>query len=200
LASVTYAESISVKEKKEKFLNTFVPAVTQVYDELNQRYKKTEELLKKNPKNPEIVELMKIYHAKDSQDLLTRLKPHPISVTLAQAAMETGWGTSRLFKIANNAFGVWSFSKNEPRVPAFAYRNKKQVYLRKYESVADSIRHYYKTIATVKVFSKFRAKTMKTLNPYTLVKELDKYSERRYVYTRKLASIIKYNKFLKYDK
>lgn len=114
--------------------------------------------------------------------------------------MESGWGTSRLFKIANNAFGVWSFSENEPRVPAYATRNNKQVYLRKYESVVDSIRHYYKLLASVKVFSDFRAKRMQTRNPYTLVKELKKYSERKYIYTEQLAKIIKYNKFLKYDK
>jgi len=142
---------------------------------------------------------MKKYSAKDPEDLLVRLKPHPKSIALAQAAMESGWGTSRLFKIANNAFGVWSFYENEPRVPAYATRNNKQVYLRKYNSVAESIRDYYKIIATVKVFNGFRTKRMVTKNPYTLVKELHKYSERKHVYTKKIASIIKYNKFLKYD-
>ncbi|SFV53801.1 BAX protein [hydrothermal vent metagenome] len=143
---------------------------------------------------------MKEYYAKDPQDLLVRMKPHPISITLAQAAIESGWGTSRLFRVANNAFGVWSFKEDEPRVPAYAYRHHKQVYLKKYNSIADSIRDYYKTIATSKVFYKFRAKTMQTPNPYTLVKELDKYSERKYTYTHNLTLIIKHNKFLKYDK
>jgi Bax protein len=40
---------------------------------------------------------------------------------------------------------------------------------------------------------------MKSDNPYELVKKLDKYSERGDEYGKELASIIKYNKFCKYD-
>jgi Bax protein len=127
------------------------------------------------------------------------MKPHPQSITLAQSAMESAWGTSRFLQEANNVFGVWSFNKNEPRVAAGKKRGKTTIYVKKYATIADSIKDYYRVLATGRAFKGFRAAKMKTNNPYTLVKHLDKYSERGADYGKELASMIRYNKLTKYD-
>ena len=62
-----------------------------------------------------------------------RLKTHPTSIVLAQAAIESGWGSSRFYKEANNVFGVWSYSENEPRIKAMEDREGKSVYVKKYD-------------------------------------------------------------------
>ncbi|MEA2091937.1 MAG: glucosaminidase domain-containing protein, partial [Campylobacterota bacterium] len=148
----------------------------------------------------EISNLKKIYKVETDKELLMAIKPHPRSIAIAQAAMESAWATSRFFKKANNIFGVWSFSKNEPRIAAGETRGTKTIWLRKYTNIKDSVRDYYKTLARSPAFKKFRELKMKTDDPYRLVKKLDRYSEIGDKYAEELTSMIKYNKFYLYDK
>lgn len=124
---------------------------------------------------------------------------HPISIALAQAAMESGWGKSRFFREANNIFGVWSYDKNSPRIPALQKRDGKTIWLRKYTSLEDSIRHYYRNISKNNAYKKFRELNKNGASVYELVKELRMYSEKRDVYSKELDMIIRYNKFTSYD-
>jgi len=125
---------------------------------------------------------------------------HPISITLAQAAIESGWGTSRFYKEANNIFGVWSYNKNTPRIAATQKRDGKTIWLKKYNSLEDSIKDYYKNISKKRVYKKFRELNKKNASVYELVKELKMYSEKRELYSKELAQIIRHNKFTRYDK
>lgn len=127
------------------------------------------------------------------------LKPHPISLTLAQAAMESSWGTSRFFNEAKNVFGVWSFNKKEPRIAAAAQRGNKKIWLKKYATIKDSVRDYYKTLGRSFAFKEFRKERLISNDPLILVTKLDKYSEKGAAYGQELSSMITFNKFLKYD-
>ena len=198
----TFAKPMSVKEKKEHFRSLIVPAVNKVYEELDTLYIETKHYMGKSNKyyRKNINKLKKQYRASDDKDLLKRIKPHPRSIAIAQAAMESAWATSRFFKEANNIFGVWSHNKNESRIAAGERRGTKTIWLKKYVNVEDSIRHYYKVLATGKAFKSFRELKMKTNNPYKLVKKLDKYSELGVKYGEELTKVIKYNKFYLYDK
>ena len=190
---------ISVEEKKSQFKATIVPAVNEVYDELMQRYENILKLIKTEGDNDQLIALRKKYKAKDNAELLMALKPHPKSITLAQAAIESSWATSRFYKEANNVFGVWSFSKNEPRIPANETRGDKTIWLKKYDSVEDSIRDYYRTLARSAAYAELRRLKMETDDPYELVKKLDHYSEKGPVYGEELSAIIRFNNFEKYD-
>ena len=125
---------------------------------------------------------------------------HPVSITLSQAAMESGWGTSRFYKVANNIFGVWAYDKNTQRIAAKEKRNGKTIWLRKYTSLEESVMDYYLNISKSYAFKKFRDLNKKNVSVYSLVKELRMYSEKRDIYSKELAQIIKYNQFTKYDK
>jgi len=118
---------------------------------------------------------------------------------MAQAAIESAWATSRFTHIANNLFGVRSLNANEPRVPASKTNKKNTVYVRKYKNIVESVRDYYKVLATSKVFVSFRKQKMKNESVYKLAKQLDKYSIKDKEYTKELIGIIKYNKFYKLD-
>jgi len=199
LTSSMYA--LSVKEKKDNFRKLIIPAIEHVYDELNTKYVETEHYIHRSNSihKKQISELKKHYKVNTDEELLMRLKPHPKSIAAAQAAMESAWATSRFFKKANNIFGVWSFNKNEPRIAAGETRGTKTIWLKKYDTIEDSIRNYYKVIATGKAFKEFRKLKMKTENPYELVKKLDKYSEIGDKYGEELSAMIKYNKFYLLD-
>lgn len=190
---------LTVAQKKKLFKDKLVPAVQNAYYKLDKQYNEIKKLINKDAKHPKILALKEEYKAKSNHDLLLKLKPHPKSVTLAQAAIESAWGTSRFFTKANNVFGVWSFNKNEPRIPASETRGEKTIYLKKYSSIEESVLDYYKILSKGVAYHKFRVQNYQDPNPYILVTHLDKYSEKRAEYGRILISVIGHNKFTEYD-
>lgn len=134
------------------------------------------------------------------KELLIALKPHPISITLSQAAIESAWGSSRFFKEANNIFGVWSFNKNEPRLEANIKRDNKTIYLKKFKSVEEAIKQYYKMLSSKKIYFEFKRLNYENYDSIEIAKKLTKYSEEGEEYTKKIIAVMKYNKFKKYDK
>ncbi|MEH6385633.1 MAG: glucosaminidase domain-containing protein [Colwellia sp.] len=190
---------MTVQEKKSRFKNLIIPAVNEVYDELTVQYLDVSESLISGDNN-DMIERLKIeYKAESDNELLMALKPHPKSIAIAQAAMESSWATSRFFNEANNIFGVWSFDKDEPRIAALKKRGDKTIWLKKYPSVKASVKDYYRTLGRSAAFEKFRQLRLKTDNPFSLVKRLDRYSEKGAEYGEELTSIIKFNDFNSYD-
>jgi Bax protein len=189
-------KNMSVETKKKRFYYLLVPAVEKVHAELMTRYKKIAQDVKDGENAKEIAKLRKAYYVKTDKELLACLKPHPQSIVLAQAALESSWGTSRFFTQAKNIFGIRSMDENEPRIIA----GGKRVWLKKFDSVEASVRGYYKIMAKVKVFKEFRALRLQTDNPHELVKKLDEYSEIGAEYGKALSQVIRHNKLIRYDK
>lgn len=194
-------KKLTASQKKQRFLEQVVPPLQEVYEEEWHLFYSTQELIKKNPDDEELLALQEQYNADNNEELLMALKPHPRSVTLAQAAMESAWGQSRFFKEANNLFGVWSFNKNEPRIAAGEQRGEKTIWLKKYDSIKDAIKDYYLMISRSWAFKEFRELNYQVefQNPYLLVEKLHRYSEKKELYGKELSSMINYNKFVHFD-
>ena len=190
---------IDVSAKKQRFLEQMVPVVERVHGELVQRFEDVEQWLESGSRQEAIAKLKREYRTDTDSELLRALKPHPPSVVLAQAAMESAWGTSRFFVEANNVFGIWSFNKNEPRIAAGERRGDKTIWVRKYTSLEESVRDYYRLLGRSGAFEEFRKLRMQTSDPYELVKKLDRYSEKKHAYGEELAAVIRYNKFTRFD-
>ena len=143
--------------------------------------------------------LYKLYRIKDRDidKLILAVKPHPISVILAQAALESGWGTSRFFREGSNIFGIWSFDENEERIKA---KGSNGVYLKKYDSYVESVDDYMLILGRSPKYEEFRKARMETDDPNELIQYLKVYSELRDEYVRRLRIVIKANKFTKFDK
>ncbi|PNV84092.1 MAG: hypothetical protein C0627_02760 [Sulfurimonas sp.] len=190
---------ISTNAKKVEFSNLIIHAIDRVHSELEAQYNE----IAQNLTNPKYVEkiliLKKIYKAESDEELLMALKPHPKSIAIAQAAIESAWAKSRFFKEANNLYGIWSVNKNKPRIAASEQRGENVIWLKKYPSIEDSIRDYYKTLARSKAYKDFRELKMQTDDPFLLVEKLQNYSEIGEKYTDDLTKIIRYNKFYIYD-
>ncbi|MGK0255465.1 MAG: Bax protein [Arcobacteraceae bacterium] len=199
IISLIKKKPISVSEKKQRFADILVPIATLVFNQLEAQYKSVKFDVKSNT-NREYIELLKIeYKAKTDQTLLHALKPHPISILLAQAATESAWLTSRFTKEAYNIFGVWSFNKDEPRIAASGLRGSKTIYLKKYKTLKAAVEDYYKNIGRSWAYAEFRKQRTLTNDPYVLSDYLGNYSEKKEVYTELLKSMIKYNEFHIYD-
>ena len=194
---------LDVQNKKQAFINIMLPSILLAKHRLEEDRIKVLALEKKRESLSDeeeryLANLKKDYKCHTSKELLLRLSTHPTSIVLAQAAIESGWGTSRFYKEANNVFGVWSYSKNEPRIKAMEDREGKSVYVRKYDALPESIISYFKTIARGP-YSEFRAAREKISEVSVLISYLEVYSELREEYVKRLDQLIQYNKFEKYD-
>jgi len=118
---------------------------------------------------------------------------------LGQGALESAWGTSRFFVEANNVFGIWSFDPQEDRLAADSHRSGQAIWLKKYDSLEDSVRDYYQVLAKGHAHQHFRDLRLETDNPYHLIRALDQYSESREAYVESLFVMISYNQLTRFD-
>jgi Bax protein len=204
---VTMLDQIPVEERKHRFIDVILPSVLIARQRLLQQRAQVLNLHRRLQKG-EVLEpadstflskKMKEYHAKDINDLAIRLTPHPVSIVLAQSALESGWGTSRFFEQANNVFGVWSFNSKEDRMMASYRREGNPVYLRKYSDILQSVEHYFQILGTVKLYRDFREKRFESDNVYELIWFLKNYSEKRNQYVVLLRNVIVANDLTRYD-
>ncbi|MFO7761920.1 MAG: glucosaminidase domain-containing protein [Thermodesulfobacteriota bacterium] len=204
---VTYINAVSLKDlsltaKKQKFFDMILPSILISKYKLKLKRDKVMSLIRKDYLSREernyLAGLRKEYSASDSQELLKKLESHPTSIVMAQAAIETGWGSSRFFLQANNVFGIWSFDRSESRFQAEESRGEKRVYLKRYEDLISSIDDYFKTLARGP-YQEFREKRQRIDNPLELIEFLRKYSELRGEYVDRLRSIITHNQMQRFD-
>lgn len=200
-------KSLAVAEKKSKFIDFILPSVLVVKHDIEQEQSLVKALKEKKLREKKFTpedsilmkDLLKKYHSKNLDELEMRIKPHPTSIVLAQAAIESGWGTSHFFIRGNNVFGVWANSQTKEKIKATSSRKGKAIFVKKYLNISHSIRDYYLTLATTRAYDKFRRKRMVVSNPYTLSRFLNSYSETGSVYTKKIRSIIRENNLKRFD-
>lgn len=133
------------------------------------------------------------------QELKLRMNTIPRALVLAQAAIESGWGTSRFARQANNYFGQWCFSNGCGLVPK--NRNNGAVHeVQKFNSPSESIAAYMHNLNTFHYYEAFRVKRNQFEAKGTdviampLVDTLSKYSERGEAYLKEVRHMIKANK------
>ncbi|MTI21793.1 hypothetical protein E1176_12245 [Fulvivirga sp. RKSG066] len=193
-----YAD-LPVEDSKQKFIATILPAILIArYHLENERDSIKLLLIKKKWTTQDSLYYQKQferYKAKDAENLLLRMKTHPNSITIAQAAVESGWGSSRFFREANNLFGIWSYRSDEQRIAA----DGNNVYLRKYNDVSQSIEDYFVTIGRARPYRSFRKTNANSDNIDELLPHLKPYSERGMDYVYQLKTIIRQNNLTQYD-
>ena len=199
-----YKAPLTTPKSKRLFLDNTIAAITKVKKRLDARYQMVYELSIKESLTPDeeatIERLKKSYKVEGIPCLLKRLRTHPVSIVIAQAALETGWGSSRFYREANNIFGIWSYNKNEPRMAAGEQREgKKTIYVKKYANLEASIEGYYRMMAKGRAYNQFRDARLFTDNPFEIIPFLDHYSELRHEYVKRLYYVIKSNKFYELD-
>ncbi len=201
--NVVSLKGLPLKEKKEKFFQMLLPAVVSAKTEMAINRKRVIQIMKeKHPAKAEVYFLDSLksrYKTSSTKELVNRLHSVPVSIVLAQAAIESGWGSSRFFLKANNPFGIWSFDAKHNRIEADSNRNGKKVYLRKFDDLEEAIDEYFIMIATRKPFARLQKACIKTQDPYKLVPYLNAYSERGADYTKDLSKMIRTNHLEKYD-
>ena len=135
--------------------------------------------------------------------LLIRVDVVPASLVLAQAANESGWGTSRFARQANNMFGVWCFTEGCGLTP-LARAEGLTHEVAKYDSVQESIDAYIRTLNTNSAYVELRdirANSREMAEHFTgheLAEGLLRYSERGEDYVREIQMMIRVNDLHQY--
>ena len=199
----------NTKKRKNLFIQIILPLILEENKQIKFDRKKLFSILnKKNNTKAEIKWLnmkFKQYGIK-SKDLLTlkvRMDEIPVSLAIAQAAKETGWGTSRFALEGNALFGQWTYS-GEGIKPASIDNDKTHKVMR-FQILQASIRAYHRNLNTHSSYRKFRKLRAEArgkdekLNSLILADSLDNYAATGIEYTKILKQIIKQNSLKDFD-
>jgi uncharacterized FlgJ-related protein len=133
--------------------------------------------------------------------LLLSVNTIPTSIVLAQAATESGWGTSRFAKEYNALFGQYTYNEKKGVIPYEREIGKKHL-IRHFSSLDKSVESYFKNINTHYAYEKFRSirNSMheENLDIKLLTNALDVYAEDK-SYVDTINSIIDTNEFTQFD-
>tara|TARA_B100000902_G_scaffold56154_1_gene62961 strand:- start:2086 stop:3162 length:1077 start_codon:yes stop_codon:yes gene_type:complete len=199
----------NTKKRKEFFIQIVLPLILKENSNIRLDRKRLFSIINKsNNTKLEKKWLNKKYKqygipSKDLSVLKIRMDEIPVSLALAQAAKETGWGTSRFAQEGNALFGQWTWS-GEGLKPKEADQNQGHKVM-KFNVLQASVRAYQRNLnthSTYKEFRKERAKLRdqgKPLDSVILSQFLNEYAETGNQYVEVLQQIIKQNNLKDFD-
>jgi len=200
----------STKKRKNLFIQIILPLVLEENNRIKLNRKKLFSILNKNHNSPAekkwLNEKFKQYGVlnKDLSTLKIRMDTVPVSLAIAQAAKETGWGTSRFALEGNALFGQWTWS-GEGIKPADADHNATHKIM-KFKILKSSIRAYQRNLNTHSGYKEFRMARAalrdngRNLDGLILATYLNKYAETGAEYVKIIKQIIKQNNLTDFDK
>jgi len=199
----------SVKKRKELFIQIILPLVLEENNKILLDRKKLFAILNKNNNsksdNEWLNKKFKQYGIsnKDLPTLKRRMDIIPPSMAIAQAAKETGWGTSRFALEGNALFGQWTYTDKGIKPAAADAGTTHKVMM--FNVLKSSVRAYARNLNTHKSYLKLRyvraiqRDNIGKLNSLELVEYLDRYAETGKEYTVILKKIIEQNSLTDFD-
>ena len=199
----------SVKLKKETFIKIVLPLVVAENEKiLEDRFKLKKIVSSKYTTDKEkqwLRQKFLEYKVKKGnvEELITKMDIIPASIALAQAAKESGWGTSRFALEGNAIFGQWTWD-GQGIAPLNRDKSKKHKIL-KFPILRASVKAYKNNLNTHKSYIKFRKLRQKLRNKnkkiigLELTKALENYAETGSEYTKILEQIITQNRLMDFE-
>ena len=199
----------SSKKRKEFFIQIVLPLILKENNNIKLDRKRLFGIINKN-NNSDLekkwLERKYKQYGIPSKDLFTlkiRMDEIPVSLAIAQAAKETGWGTSRFAQEGNALFGQWTWS-GEGLKPKEADKNEGHKVM-KFNVLQASVRAYQRNLNTHSSYKDFRRARAelrdkgKPLDSIILAEFLDKYAETGDKYVEVLKKIIDQNNLKDFD-
>jgi len=199
----------NTKKRKDLFIQIILPLVIKENNNIKRDRKKLFSILNKS-KNTKLEKIwlkkkFKQYGVinKDLSTLKVRMDEIPASMVIAQAAKETGWGTSRFAQEGNALFGQWTWS-GEGIKPAAADSDTTHKIM-KFKVLQASVKAYQRNLNTHSSYKEFRSiraglrDDKKKLDSLILSEYLDSYAETGKKYVKILQQIIRQNKLKDFD-
>ena len=191
-----------IRERKELFIKIILPLILQENEKIEKDREKLFKLLAKKSNTKEEKNWLKWkfkeYKIKnrDISELKIRMDIVPVSLAIAQAAIESGWGTSRFALEGNALYGQWTWSDKGLKPLDNVDGDHKVMH---FKILTASIKAYKKNLNTHSGYIEFREARANLRNRnekvtgLKLTQYLDKYSATGMEYTKKLELTIKKN-------
>jgi len=199
----------NTKKRKELFIQIILPLVIDENNSIKLDRIKLFSILNKSKNTKTEQEWLNIKFKqygvvnKDLSTLKIRMDEVPVSMAIAQAAKETGWGTSRFAQEGNALFGQWTWS-GEGIKPADAEDDSTHKVMR-FKVLQASVKAYQRNLNTHSSYKDFRSARAelrdegKKLDSMILTEYLDKYAETGKEYVKILQQIIRQNDLTDFD-
>ena len=212
----TTSKEITVENKKRLFFRGLAPLILRANELImtdRDRLKNIKSSFNKNTAIAEkdekwIAKLAKAYKVNLDEGKLTasaidelwkKVDIVPVSLALAQAAEESGWGTSRFAAQGNAVYGQWTWGKNAI-VPEQQRKELGNYGIASFETLQQSVCAYMLNLNTHNAYASLRTKRAELrtkdqkITGYILAGQLTKYSERGEEYVKGLRSLMEYNR------
>ena len=137
------------------------------------------------------------------KELLIKVNRIPVSMIIAQAIIESGWGASRFAKEGNALFGEWTWKNNDGIKPNgnldanFAVKS--------FKNISESLNSYILNLNRHPAYTEMRNyrsmmfKAGKDITGYDTAAYLENYAEIGLAYVEKVNNMIKSNKLYKFE-
>lgn len=201
----------STQKKKNLFIQIVLPLILEENNRIKLNRKKLFNILNKNINTAAekrwLNSKFKQYGVlkKDLSTLKIRMDEVPVSLAIAQAAKETGWGTSRFAIEGNALFGQWTWT-GEGIKPLGTDSDDTTHKVMKFKVLKASVRAYQRNLNTHGSYREFRSVRAKMrdndeqLDSLILADYLNKYAATGKEYTKIIKQIIKQNFLKDFDK
>ncbi|MEC7099411.1 MAG: glucosaminidase domain-containing protein [Pseudomonadota bacterium] len=199
----------SVQLKKETFIKIVLPLIVAENEKILDDREKLKTLVEKkfttDTEKQWLRQKLLEYKVKksDLKELMFRMDMIPVSIALAQAAKESGWGTSRFALEGNAIFGQWTWD-GQGIAPLKRDGDKNHKIL-KFPILRASVKAYKNNLNTHKSYLKFREKRSqlrnknKSITGLALTNTLKNYAQTGSEYTKILNQIITQNKLSDFE-
>ena len=199
----------NAKKRKDLFIQIILPLVIDENNSIKLDRMKLFSILNKSKNTKAEQEWLNVKFKqygvvnKDLSTLKIRMDEVPVSMAIAQAAKETGWGTSRFAQEGNALFGQWTWS-GEGIKPADAEDDSTHKVMR-FKVLQASVKAYQRNLNTHSSYKGFRSVRAelrdegKKLDSMILSEYLDKYAETGKEYVKILQQIIRQNNLTDFD-
>ena len=203
-------KELTVKDRKRAFISAILLATVSVNNEICENRKEVELILKKDKStrteadNTLIKSLLKEMHLKETVEdkLLLHYDLLPVSLVIAQAILESAWGTSHFAIEGNSLFG-----EHMPKSAKGNYiqASGSDIRLRAFTSIEEAVKGYIHNINRNPAYRGLRnaraneRKNGTHLDGVSLANTEDHYSEIGHDYTKRIILVIHQNKLQEYD-
>ncbi|MFM2129089.1 MAG: hypothetical protein RL477_635 [Pseudomonadota bacterium] len=207
----------SIETRKEVFIKTMLPLILRVNEELRLTRTRITELNARLKEGGVLTRaegqwLAAQYERHDVKPgnirlLLRRVDVIPPSLALAQAAEESGWGTSRFAQEGRALFGQRTHAEGTGLIPE-AHAEEAGIKVKSFDELLEAVRSYARNLNTHNAYADFRlmrakmreqARDVSGFNSMRLVETLESYSSRGRDYINSIKTIIRVNNLRRLD-
>lgn len=210
------SKEITVDNKKRLFFRTLAPLILRANELIMVDRNRLNDIRSSYTQNNSIedkdeswiIKLARLYKVNADDGRVTkamltvlweRVDIVPVSLALAQAAEESGWGTSRFAALGNAVYGQWTWGNNA-MTPDKQRKELGNYGIASFGSLQESVCAYMLNLNTHDAYAGLRNKRAELreknekITGHILAGQLTKYSERGEEYVKTLRSLMEYNR------